>query len=448
MKTISVTKLALTCCIILATVLFSSCSNSDYINAIPKESTLLISMNPTKLSGSKSPLILKTLLHVSNIDDSGIDLSDNVYFFEDEQGNLGLCAKVGDDDKLKKTLTKANLDIRKRRNCNFASLNSGWVIGFSEKSVLLMGPVVPAQVDDLITLMARYLNEDEDEGIKGTPMYDQLDSINSPMAMVAQTQALPEQFVAPFTIGAPKGCDPSDIVLATSMQIKNGRLLMEGKTLSFKASVNKSLSNARNIYRPIKGDYIKSMANTDVLGMFLNVDGQKFHTIIRQSSAIAAMLNGINSAIDMDNIIKSVNGDLAIISSSLGKDNFHMKMAAKLGGAPWLKDVDYWKKSVPDGGRIADWGKNCFYYTGGGTTYYFGVTSDNQYMSGGSAEEALQSIKSAPKPLSLDLQNMIKGQKMVMIVNFDALKGSKAEAVTALLKPMFGNLSTIIYILK
>lgn len=445
MKTLRITILLL---FVAMMTMFSSCSNSDYINAIPKESTLLISFNPTKLSGSKSPLILKTLLRVRNINDSGIDLSSNVYFFEDEQGNLGLCAKVGDGGKLKETLTKAKLEVRKRRDCKFAALNSGWVIGFSDKSALLMGPVVPAQVDDLITLMARYLNEDEDDGIKGTPMYDQLDSINSPMAMVAQAQALPEQFVAPFTIGAPKGASPSDIILATAMEIKNGKLMMSGKTLSFKTGINKALAEASNIYRPIRGDYVKSMAGTDVLGMFMNVDGSKFHTVIRQNAAISAMLNGINTAIDMDNILKSVDGDLAIISSSLGKDNFHMKMAARLGGAPWLKDVDYWKQSVPEGGHIGDWGKNCFYYTGGGTTYYFGVTPDNQYMSGGSAEEALQSIKSVPQPLSQELQNVIKGQKMVMIVNFDALRGSKAEAVTALLKPMFGDLTTIIYTMK
>lgn len=427
---------------------FSSCSNSDYINAIPRESSLLISFNPAKLSGSKSPLILKTLLHVSNLDDTGLDLSSQVYFFEDEQGNLGLCSKVSDDDKLADALTAAKLTVRERRHCHFSALPSGWVIGFSDKAALLMGPVVPAQQDDLITLMARYLNADEDNGIKGTPMFDQLDSIQAPMALVAQTQALPQQFAAPFTIGAPKGTDPSDIVLTAGMEIKGGRLLMQGRTISFKKQINDALTASRSVYRPIKGDYVKSMTATDVLGMFMNVDGNKYHNIIKQSAAISAMLNGINAAIDMDNIIRSVNGDLSLTSSSLGKGTFDMKMAARLSGAPWLKDVDYWKQSVPAGGHIADWGPNCFYYTSDGTTYYFGVTADNQYMSGGSAQEALQSIKPATKPISQDLQKMIVGQKLVMIVNFAALQGTKASAVTALLKPMFGNINTIVYTLK
>lgn len=438
--------MAVACCMIA--MMLMSCSGNDYVNAIPEESTLLISMNPTKLSGSKSPLILKALLHVKNIDDTGLDLSQNVYFFEDVQGNLGLCAKVGDDDKLSKTLAKADLSVTKKRDCQFAALPSGWVIGFSDKAALLMGPVVPAQQADLMTLMARYLNAKEESGIKGTPMFDKLDSINAPMAMVAQTQALPEQFAAPFTIGAPKGTDPSDIILTAAMKVKDGRLMMDGKTISFKKSIDTALDNARKCYRPIKGDYVKSMGEDDVFGMFMNVDGDKFHSIIRQSAAVSAMLNGINAAIDMDNILKSVNGDMALTSSSLGKDNFDMKMAAKLGNASWLSDVDYWKQSVPQGGRIGDWGKNCFYYTGGGTTYYFGVTPDMQYMSGGSEQEALQSIRQAANPIGADMQKMIVGQKLVMVVNFNALGGDKAGVVTALLKPMFGNVKTIVFRLE
>lgn len=443
-----ITGLMTACCLVLAAVFAASCSGSDYINAIPKESTMLISMNPTRLSGARSPLILKTLLHVKNVDESGLDLSANVYFFEDAQANLGLCAKVGDGGKLRDMLGRAGLTVTKKRECQFAVLPSGWVIGFSDRAALLMGPVVPAEAGGLMTLMARYLNEDEDDGIKGTPMLGKLDSISAPMAIVAQTQALPEQFVAPFTIGAPKGTDPADVVLAASMEVKDGRLLMQGGTFSFKKSVDNALAGARAVYRPIKGDYVKSMAATDVLGMFMNVDGQRFHGIIRQNQAISAMLNGINAAIDMDNILKSVDGDMAITSSSLGQDNFHMKMAARLGGAPWLKDVDYWKQSVPEGGRIGDWGKDCFYYTGGGTTYYFGVTPDMQYMSGGSAEEALGSVRPSPDAIDPALQQMIVGQRLVMVINFAALQGGKADAVTALLRPMFGNVSTIVYTLK
>lgn len=441
-------KLANAIYVAISLIVMVSCSGSDYTNAIPDDSMMLMSMDPAKISGAKSPLILKTVLSLSNLDDTGLDLSEKVYFFEDARGNLGLCAKVGSEGKLRETVEKANLKVSEKHGYSFAALNSGWMLGFSENSALLMGPALPSQQQEFVRIMSRYLGQEEDDGIKGTPMFDKLDSIGAPMAMVAQAKALPEKFVAPFTIGAPKDTDPADVVLAAEMSVKEGKLLVQGRTMSFKKNVNKALEEAYKTYRPIAGKYVKSMPKDAALGMFLNVDGQNFHQLITQNRAVTAMLAGINAAIDMDNILKSVDGDLSLVSSSFASQQPLLSMAAQLKNSAWLSDVDYWKKSVPAGGKIGDWGKDCYYYKGGGTSFYFGVTGDMQFMSGSSEQEALASTKACAEPIGQDLQQMIVGQKMVMIANFKALQGDKAGAVTSLLKPMFGNIDAIVYTLK
>ena len=66
-------------------------------------------------------------------------------------------------------------------------------------------------------------------------------------------------------------------------------------------------------------------------------------------------------------------------------------------------------------------------------------------MSGASPEEAKNSITTSLNPLPADLQEIIKGKKFAMVVNFKALDNSKAAAVTSLLMPMFGNINTIVY---
>lgn len=431
----------------------SSCSSTDYLNVIPRDSQMVIAINASDKDGSGNdgggaPEILRSLLQLQKPDDSGIDFASTVFFFEDAQGNLGVCARLDDAGKLEKTVSQANVKLQERRDCRFAPLASGWMIGFNDDAALIMGPFVPAQQPELVSRMANYLNSDEDDGIADTPLFDKLDSIDAPMAMVCEAKALPQQLVAPFTVGAPKDAEASDIIIAASLTTSNGRLLVNGETFSFKKRINDALAEAHKVYRPIKGTYVKSMSRTDVLGLFLNADGTQFHQLITQNRGIAAMLAGINAAIDIDNILKSVDGDMAIVSSSAGTDNFRLKMSAKLSGAPWLKDVGYWKQSVPQGGHIGDWGKDCYYYTDGAMSYYFGVTPDLQYMSGGNADEARQSILASPDPIPRDLQKMIIGQKLVMVINFAALKGGKADAMTALLKPMFGNIDMIVYTLK
>lgn len=434
--------------LVVFAVMLSSCSGDDYINAIPESSTLLMSTNTAKLTGVGSQQLLKSLLHFKNIDKTGIDFSANVYFFEDARYNIGLCAKVSDDDKLADMLQQAGCRVEKRRGFRFALLQGNWIVGFSDVSVLLMGPVIPAAIDEMKGQMVQYLKQSEDESIKGTPLMERLQTIDAPMAMVCQASALPEQFITPFTIGAPRDASPSDIMIAASMEVSHGRLLISGQTFSFKKQIDEALKKAQQTYRPIKGDYVKTMSTSDGMGLFMNIDGKNFHKLIRQNRGVSTMLMGINTAIDMDNIIKSIDGDMALIASGLGNDKLQMMMGAKLGNSNWLKDVAYWKQSVPKGGRIGDWGKNCFYYTGNQTAYYFGVTDDMQYMSGGSKDEALRSIRPSQNPINTELQQLIIGNKLVMLINFEALKDQKAQAITSMLKPLFGELNTIVYTMK
>ena len=424
--------------LVVFAIMLSSCSGDDYINAIPESSTLLMSTNTAKLTGVGSQQLLKSLLHFKNIDKTGIDFSANVYFFEDARYNIGLCAKVSDDDKLADMLQQAGCRVEKRRGFRFALLQGNWIVGFSDVSVLLMGPVIPAAIDEMKGQMVQYLKQSEDESIKGTPLMERLQTIDAPMAMVCQASALPEQFITPFTIGAPRDASPSDIMIAASMEVSHGRLLISGQTFSFKKQIDEALKKAQQTYRPIKGDYVKTMSTSDGMGLFMNIDGKNFHKLIRQNRGVSTMLMGINTAIDMDNIIKSIDGDMTLIASGLGNDKLQMMMGAKLGNSNWLKDVAYWKQSVPKGGRIGDWGKNCFYYTGNQTAYYFGVTDDMQYMSGGSKDEALRSIRPSQNPINNDLQQLIIGNKLVMLINFEALTDQKAQAITSMLKPLFG----------
>lgn len=429
----------------LLVMALTSCSDNDYVNAVPRESTLIISMNTAKLSGAGNQTLLKTLLHVSNLDKTGLDLSAPLYFFEDAQGNLGLCAKMADRDKLAEVLRQAGLTPSQRRGYDFAVLPDHWVIGYSDQAALLMGPVLPAQEGEMKRLMAGYLEAEEAEGVTASPLYAKLDSIDAPMAMVAQAQALPQQLVAPFTLGAPKDADATQVLIAARMKVERGTLWVDGETFSLKPRIQAALQAAAANYRPIEGRYIQTMSDSAAVGMFLNVDGTRFIKMMQQNQALRTMLMGINGAIDMDNIIKSIDGDMAIITPQLASDRLELMMSAKLHHADWLADVDYWKQSVPAGGHIGDWGRDCYYYTGDKTSYYFGVTSDWQYMSGGTPEAALQSIRPASKPISREIQSQIKGQKLVMVVNFHAFAGEKAQALTGLLRPMFGDIETVVW---
>lgn len=441
-------------------IITSSCSNTDYINAIPQESTAIVSIDipavakNLKLDNNNSANVLKSILHVDDASDCGIDMSKKIYLFESPEGNLGMCAKVDDSGDLKdwlEKLSKQNIckNISERYGYKFTILKDSWVVGFSDKSLIIMGPAVATAQAELQHQISKYLSQDEDEGIKGTPMYDKLDSIQGGVAMVAQAQALPEKFVAPFTLGAPKEADASQVLIAADMKVDKGVLLINGETFSFNKSINESLKNSLKTYRPISGKYTNSMPNNALWGMFVNVDGKNYIKLLQANKGIQAILAGVNTAIDMDNIIRSINGDMTIIVPSYSSDKPNIMMGAKLASHDFLNDVGYWKQSAPKGSRILDWGKNSYYYTDGTTNFYFGVSDDNQFYSGSASDMAVNSIQKAKNPISPNVQSLIKGKRMCMVINISSLSKNTdiIKTFMTLLHPVFGNVNTIVYFL-
>lgn len=443
----------------LMIVLMSACSDNDYLNAIPSKSTAVISIDMSRLNGQEQEQnqehILKTMLHVDDVSKCGLDVKEKVYLFETIDGNLGLCAKVADEGDVSNWLSELSQQricstVTERKGFHFAVLKDSWLVGFSSKALLVMGPVVAEAQAEMQRQMVRYLNADEDAGIKSSKLFAQLDSIDSPMAMVAQAVALPEKFVAPFTLGAPKDADASQIVIAAGMDVENGVLKIAGRTFSFNPSINQALVKSQQVFRPIQGDYVQSMPDDAMAGIFMNVAGSRFLPLVQSNQGLQTLLMGINASIDMDNILRSVDGDMSIVLPTLGADHMQMMMAARLSHAKWLSDVDYWKQSCPKGSTIGNWKSNAFCYSSGKTCFYFGVTDDKQFFSGNDEVSAESSIRPSSHPISKRVQNMIRGEKMVMVINLEKSGGggSAMQAVTGLLSPLFGQLTAVVYTLK
>lgn len=443
----------------LMIVLMSACSDNDYLNAIPSKSTAVISIDMSRLNGQEQEQnqehILKTMLHVDDVSKCGLDVKEKVYLFETIDGNLGLCAKVADEGDVSNWLSELSQQricstVTERKGFHFAVLKDSWLVGFSSKALLVMGPVVAEAQAEMQRQMVRYLNADEDAGIKSSKLFAQLDSIDSPMAMVAQAVALPEKFVAPFTLGAPKDADASQIVIAAGMDVEDGVLKIAGRTFSFNPSINQALVKSQQVFRPIQGDYVQSMPDDAMAGIFMNVAGSRFLPLVQSNQGLQTLLMGINASIDMDNILRSVDGDLSIVLPALGADHMQMMMAARLSHAKWLSDVDYWKQSCPKGSTIGNWKSNAFCYSSGKTCFYFGVTDDKQFFSGNDEVSAESSIRPSSHPISKRVQNMIRGEKMVMVINLEKSGGggSAMQAVTGLLSPLFGQLTAVVYTLK
>lgn len=442
-------------------VLFSACSNEDYLNAIPANSIVVASVDIVKMSGqnkgdTQSANLIKDLLQIDDVSDCGLDITSKLYLFESIEGNLGLVAKVSDKGSLETWLQKLSKkghcsSVFKRGNCHFCTIKGSWVAGFNSTVAVVMGPVITSQVPAVQQQILKYTEQDENDGLKCSPLFDRLDSIDAPISIVAQVAALPDKLSAPFSFGAPKEADASQIIVAAGVNFStNGYIDISGETFSLNKDINKALQTSLKTFRPITRKRLGGMSTNDALGVFLNVDGKRFIELLHSNRSFQLLLTGINTAIDMDNIIRSIDGDIAIVMPRYEESGVSLRMGANLVDKKFLADVAYWKQSCPKDGHIEDMGKDSYCYKDKTMSYYFGVTDDLQYYSGCTPELAILSISTADNPLPQSIVNSIVGKRFCMVFNMDAMLNSDSEtkALFSVLKSVLGNVNTIVYSIK
>ena len=399
---------------VILLALLSSCSGDAYLKAIPKGSTALISIDVAKVAEESGKTdsgdLLKQLFRVSDVTDCGIDLSEKIYLFEAPDGNLGLAAKVSDDDNLTEWLNKMSKEgvckpVQQRRGKSFTVLKQSWVVVFSSDALLVMGPVVANAQTELMSQMIRFL--DAEEGIQGSPMYERLAEIPSAVAMVAQAQALPEKFISLFTIGAPANTDPSQVLIAAEMHAKGGLLLIDGESFSFKDDIEKTLKMSAKMYRPIAGDFLSRIPTQALFSLMMNVDGKKYLPLMKSDKQLNGLLAGIGVKIDIDKFIESIDGDLVFVVPQYAEENMQMNWAATI--SPNAPELDAESR----------------------------VELQRCELSVDTATALPQSV-----------QQELKGSRMCALVNLGVVDGDNKDVVdiaSMLLKPLFGDVKYLIY---
>ncbi len=451
----------LMCATAAAATLMSSCS-TDYVNVIPKGSTALMSLDLAKMAAqsgmddNRRAALLGETLGTDDINGCGIDLKQKVYAFETADGTLGMVAAVGSKGSLEKWLGRL-ADGKKctrpaeKKGFMFAVLHNSFVVGYSSDAILVMGPSVGSAQAELQRRMAKWLKAGDDDGIRDSRLFNRLETMDSPVALVAQAQALPDKFAALFTLGAPKGTAPTDVYIAATMNSDGkGRLEITGESFAFDPSTDKALKDAAAVYKPIGGSLSGEIRTDAAVTIACGLDGKAFVRLLHGNNATKALLAGLNTALDIDKMIRSIDGDAVVSIPDAADWKGSFRMVAQTTGADWLDDVAYWKKSCPAGTTITD-GKNPNTFVLGSPEYTvcFGHNGKELTISGG-GQTANQAGGTAKPSAPAASQPGFKGRKLCAVVNVKAIAGSQPEAsaVTNALKPLFGEVETVTFSMK
>lgn len=435
----------------------TSCS-SDYRNVIPANSIAVMSVDVQSMvsavqsTDGKRTELFKNIFQTDDISGCGVDFKERIYAFETPDGSLGMVACIADKGNVEKWLgSLANKgycsELTKKKGYKFAVIKDNFVVGVSDNALLVMGPVVKAAQTKVQSQMIKYLDADDEDGITGTQLYDILSSLDGSMALVAQAQALPEKFLMPFSLGAPPTVSPENIYLAASVTPEDGYLNVAGEAFSFKKSVDDVLKSSSSVYRPISDKYVGDISTEALITVLCGIKGEELISQLHRNKELRAMLIGLNTVIDIDMMLKSIDGDMLMTIPSVRGDRIDFRILADSGNAGWLSDVAYWKKSTPAGSRIVDGGvSNSYCLKSPDMSLYFGLTSDRQLF----LSTTDVSVESAEAPLPDNIKKKIQGARLCVIVNIEELSRQKAEFTTVsdLLSPVFGDVRMAVFSIK
>lgn len=289
---------------VLSIVLLASCNDNDYTTALPRNSIAII----------ESPA------HALGIDIKGIDTQKNTYFFEMADGMLGLCSPVNDESEVDKYLhlqnTENNFDnFAENNGIPFCTMNGKWVIGYNNAAMLIMGPVIPSERSKTVRRILQLLNQEEERSVKNAEIWKHLNehtSENTSVAKMAITvSALPEQLMAAFSLGAPRGTTPEEIILEGNITTNGNTMSLNGHMCSYNTNTKQQLQQTQqNIYHPLalSSECVKALSDSALICICMNIKGEEFMPHLHNNKQLNTLLLG-TEAYDK---LKQVNGDVAI----------------------------------------------------------------------------------------------------------------------------------------
>lgn len=410
-------------------MLLMSCTGDSYQNAIPRGCTALMSVDVSQAynasgNGEADPQnpaagatdngsgsMLNKVFGLENLAESGIDLASRIYLFESADGHFGLVASVKKEKALRQwteTMQQKGTAhaLPDRHGKHFCLLNDAWLMAYDADKTLVMGPVVASAQAALALQMARYMEQDERQGMAGTPMMARLDDLSAPMALVAQTVALPQSLAAVFALGAPKDADASQVMIAAGMEVDDGTLVVRGETFSFNKSIDSHIKASQQAFRPMKGQFLRRLPQASLCWM-TNSEGGQFYEMLQQNKALKGLLTGANVSFDFRQVVGDISGDLTVVVDSVASASPRIMMLAQKA----------------DGSE------------------YFAATDKSM-----KAETAFAEGTSA---LTTSQQSLLKGARSGLVVQLSQIGNREVtELAQSLMSPLFGDITTIVYVMK
>ncbi len=317
------------------TFLLSSCGEGNpYTNALPKDAAAVFSLDlnkmvqkcglneqaqqsvremlKTSLKGKADALVDKLM---ENPEESGLRLTDRVYFFVTPQMEMGgALVRVTDKGKLEDLIEV----LHAQQACEAPADGDGcrWTVGggglmaWTDDAFLVVGN--NGDPKDLQHQASMWLRQKKGEGYSGTPEFEKLEDAAEDVAMVTSLNIMPKTYLAPMTMGLPADLKLDNLKLFSTLDFQDGRAVMEVETLVEGQQFKDLLKKQAEVCGELDGTFLETFPANTVCWASAHMNGEKAYELLRENPTIRQELDNSMMPLDFEAIFKAVKGDVAL----------------------------------------------------------------------------------------------------------------------------------------
>lgn len=384
--------------IVLATLALVSCSKGNgYQNVIPADAPLVTSVNMASIAeksdfansavsqmmqeymgvlfSSEAGKQIKT--YMESPQDMGIDFREPVFMFQTPNRCFGLTMKMlnkGDFEDFLKMLQKQNIASKAKENDGVmeGTLLDDICFGYDDNTILLLASDEGANVSK--RTLAQLFKMDSDNAFTRTDAYEYCFGKNQKdIAFLAHMAALPKDLASTVKSFVPQGVKMTDVMFEASADFQNGKFVLGG-------SLVPTLREAEKNFHKIKGDYLETAQNCFPIWASMGVNGEWLLGKLKQDTQIKQMLFMIERGIDIEAMIRAIDGDVTVALPSATKFDDFLLMG-KLKNSDFLADVPEWQTGMKEYGiSMQKMGANEYLLNAEGMLLNWGVNDNNLCM--------------------------------------------------------------------
>jgi hypothetical protein len=431
---------------LLATLVFTSCSKSDYRDVIPQDCRTVVSLDmataakKADLDAQQMADKVKRLLSGGAAGDKvraamqrlgtlpgkvGIDFTSRIYAFPFGQDYFGFVARVDDEGDMEDffdALQKQGVcsKMEKRRGFQWTSFSDGWQAAFDDEVLLFAGPGMDA------TMLQRAMLDrlQAEDGLTETPLFEQLEKQTGEITFCVAASLLPEKLQAPICMALPDKTNMQAVLLTGGVTFDASQIALHTSIWSDNASLEKACEAIDASKRTISAKTLATVPS-GVVGCFAgNFDGEQLLKSMRQDKGMRALLLTANFGVDADLMVRSIDGDVCMKINGVDAGGAtQYVMEAQVRNTDFMKNAGYWKKSASqqEGLSVSDDGPGGLYYHTPDFNIFFGTRGPLLYMS----TSTMKGV-AVGQPASQSLQTLYgkqaAGCHLLGYVNFDALQ--------------------------